>query len=131
MKVAFDIDDTLYKIVKDEDHRIKGVGAMCACGLHVKQELDHDMSQIVESLLESGHEVILWSAGGVEYVNDFIRRFRPAWQYKVTVLPKESGHNIDVCFDDQEVDLAKTVLRIKREHADHWQEFLPGRSKGV
>lgn len=121
-RISFDIDDTLWKLVKDENpNRISGVGAMCACGMRVKQEVDQNMVDLVHSLILD-HEVFLWSAGGVEYAKNWIKRFAPAWESLVQVIPKEKGHNIDICFDDQEVDLAPILLRIKREHADHWHE---------
>lgn len=121
-RISFDIDDTLWKLVEDKDPRPAGVGAMCACGVPVKQELDEDMCQLVEDLFEAGNEVNLWSAGGVEYAKNWVKRFKPQWEGLIGVLPKAGGHNVDICFDDQEVDLATILLRIKREHADHWKD---------
>lgn len=121
MRIAFDIDDTLYKLVKDESPSpIAGVGAICACGMHIKQVKDEGLMSIAHALILNGDDVFLWSAGGVKYVENWIKRWAPAWEGLVKIIPKEKGHDIDICFDDQEVDLAKTVLRIKREHAGHW-----------
>lgn len=122
MRIAADIDDTLWRLVEDKDPRVKGVGAMCACGMPVKQEVDQAMMDMIHTFILNGDEVFLWSAGGVEYAKSWIRRFAPAWESLVTVIPKEKGHNIDICIDDQEVDLANILLRIKRPHADHWHE---------
>ena len=121
MRIAVDIDDCLWELIEDTSPRIKGVGARCACGMPMKQEVDRNMKALVHSLIPD-HEVFLWSAGGVEYVKDWIWRFAPAWESLVTVIPKEGGHNIDIAIDDQVVDLATTLLRIKRPHADHWSE---------
>ncbi len=95
---------------------------MCACGIPVKQEVDQVMVDLVSTLILD-HEVFLWSAGGVKYAQSWIDRFAPAWwTLGVEVIPKEKGQNIDICIDDQDVDLAPIVLRIKREHADHWHD---------
>jgi hypothetical protein len=121
-RIAFDLDDTLWMLVEDKEPRIEGVGAMCACGTPVKQEVDPLMMAFVQDLFWGDNEVFLWSAGGVEYVNNWIDRFAPAWKLLVQVISKEKGHNIDICFDDQDVDLATVNFRIKREHSDHWHE---------
>lgn len=120
-RYAVDIDDTLWAIVEDTDPRPEGVGAMCACGMPVKQEPDKLLIELVHALITNGDNVFLWSAGGVEYVKGWIRRFAPAWEGLVEVIPKEKGHDIDISIDDQVVDLAKVNLRVTRPHADHWQ----------
>lgn len=120
MRIATDIDDVLWKLVEDQDSRVEGIGAKCACGMNVKQEVDHLMVDFVHSLILDGNDVFVWSAGGVDYAKNWVKRFAPAWESLVEVIPKEKGHDIDVCFDDQDVDLATINLRVKREHADHW-----------
>lgn len=122
MRIAFDLDDTLWKIVEDTQPRLHGVGAMCACGVPVRQEVDQELSSLVHSLIVADHKVIIWSAGGVEYVKNWIRTFSPGWEASVEILPKEAGHDIDITIDDQEITLGKVNLRVKREHADHWQQ---------
>ncbi len=123
MRIAFDIDDTLWKLVKDEHPRIEGIGAMCACGIPVKQEEDKTMIELLEVLtLDLNTEVFLWSAGGVQYAEAWVKRHIQHLEEYIKVIPKEKGHDIDICFDDQDVDLAKIVLRVKREHADHWHD---------
>lgn len=120
-RYAFDIDDTLWSIIEDTDPRPTSIGATCACGTPVKQEPDKLLMELVHTLITNGDNVFLWSAGGVEYVKDWIRRFAPAWAGLVEVIPKERGHDIDISIDDQAVDLAKINLRVNRPHADHWQ----------
>jgi|ERR1035437_1152292 hypothetical protein len=121
MRIAIDLDDTLWKLVEDTDRKPGDLGAMCACGMPMKQIVDQTLVDLVHSLIPD-HEVFLWSAGGIEYVKDWIKRFTPAWEGLVGVIPKEKGQNIDLCVDDQEVDLATVLLRVKRVHSDHWQE---------
>jgi hypothetical protein len=121
-RISFDIDDTLWKLVEDKEPRIDGVGARCSCGVPVKQEVDQAMVDFVHNLILAGNEVFLWSAGGVDYVKNWISRFAPAWASLVGVIPKEKGHNIDFCFDDQKVDLARVNFIVVREHANHWED---------
>lgn len=122
MRVAFDIDDTLFKLVEDKDRKEGEMGARCSCGVALKQEPDLLMIDIAHELVTGGHSVFLWSAGGVDHAMEFIHKHAPAWEGLVKVIPKTSGQDIDVCFDDQDVDLASVNLRIKREHSDHWGE---------
>ena len=121
-RIAFDIDDVLWKIVEDTDPRVEGVGAVCTCGMKVKQVPDEAMMAFVQDLVFGDNKIFLWSAGGVDYVKDWIEKYAPAWKLLVEVIPKEKGQNMDFCFDDQEVDLATTNFRVAREHSDHWQE---------
>lgn len=124
MKIAFDIDDTLFKLVKDEDqNRLAGVGAQCACGEPLKQVPDDMLVAFVHQLLlDPENQVFLWSAGGRAHCEGFIARFAPAWRGIVGILDKEQNQDIDICFDDQDVSLAKVNLRVKREHANHWEK---------
>lgn len=121
MRIAFDIDDTLYKLVRDDSPRpFPGVGANCICGTHLRQEVDETMMALAHTLaLDPANDVFFWSAGGVEYAHSFIRRFCPAMASLVSVIEKKANQQIDICFDDQPVDLATINLRLTREHADH------------
>lgn len=123
MRIAFDIDDTLWKLVPDTERVFEGVGARCQCGANLKQEPDPEMILLVESLMQAGDQVFFWSAGGMEHARNFLRTHCKAWEILIDILPKEAGQNIDICFDDQEVKLATINLRVDREHANHWQEF--------
>lgn len=127
LRIAFDIDDTLFKLVEDTEPRHPGLGANCPCGVNLKQIPDGQMIALAHQLvLDPDNEVFLWSAGGVDHCQKFIDRFAPAWNSLVKILQKGEGQNIDICFDDQDVNLATTNLRIRREHSNHWQEFGPG-----
>lgn len=127
MRIAFDIDDTLFKLVLDEERTIPGVGARCICGVALKQEPDEYLVQLAHQLITNpDNQVYLWSAGGVDHVNKFIDRYCPAWKLLVNVIVKAKGQGMDICFDDQNVDLAEINLRVKREHADHWEGYDTG-----
>ena len=120
MRIACDIDDTLWMLVKDDSPRpISGVGTICACGVPLKQVKDDILVKFIHSLILERHDIFLWSAGGVEFVRQWVKLNAPAWDGLVEIIPKEKGHDIDICFDDMEVDLAKVNLRIKRDHSDH------------
>lgn len=122
MRIAFDIDDTLFKLVEDTKPRFPGVGANCPCGTMLTQEVDGMMLNLAHQLaLNPENEVFFWSAGGIDHVNNFIRRFCPELAPHITVIQKGEGQNMDVSFDDQPVKLATLNLRIAREHSDHWQ----------
>lgn len=120
MRIAVDIDDTLWKLVRDDSPRIEGVGAVCACGVPLKQEVDKLLIEFVHSLIVNGDKVFIWSAGGVDHARNFIKKFAPAWELLVEVIPKEEGHDIDITIDDQLITLGKINLRVWREHSDHF-----------
>lgn len=91
MRVAFDVDNTIIK--KNEN----GLDVPC-----------YPVLNLLIALQAVGVEVYLWSGGGLEYVNH--------WKEKlgldVKILIKEKTDFIDVCFDDQEVDLAKINVKL-------------------
>lgn len=120
MRIAFDIDDTLFKLVEDKEPRLfDGVGVWCSCGTPLKQELDKDMFTLFMLLLETGNEMFIWSAGGMDYATKFASKYFLPYLDRITVLQKGEGHGIDMCFDDQPVKLARINMRVAREHSDH------------
>lgn len=88
MRVAFDVDGTI--VGTNETARTEVVRIMMMC---VKQ----------------GHEVIIWSGGGKFYAEARARQFGleafPCFQ-------KDKALDVDLCFDDMEVDLAKLNIQI-------------------
>lgn len=97
MKIAFDVDDTLIipRIVTD---------------LPVDTP-SYDTIAIYRWFQSQGHHMIIWSGGGPDYAR--------MWAEKLGLKPdeirvKEKGEDVDVCFDDCIVDLAKTNIRVKR-----------------
>jgi len=96
LKVCFDIDDTLYKI-----------------RLHKRDQVpDYDLIQVLRWFCQNGDEVFVWSAGGIEYANIFVRKL--GLDDIVTVVEKGS-FKPDIAFDDCETKLGKVDVRIKRE----------------
>lgn len=58
-----------------------------------------------------GYEVGVWSGGGVDYAKTWAEKLglKPDM-----VLVKEKREDIDLCFDDCNVDLAKVNIKVKR-----------------
>ena len=102
-KIAFDIDDTLAKIV--------------AQGQEYVQVPDYDLIQVMRWFINNGDEVYVWSAGGVDYAQMWLRKL--GLTDSVTVIPKvdlgETHPNMDIAFDDCETKLAKVDIIVKRK----------------
>jgi len=96
IKIAFGIDDTLYKIRLDKRDQIP----------------DYDLIQVLRWFHRNGDDVYVWSAGGIDYAKTFVRKL--GLDDLVTVVAKGSFIP-DIAFDDCETDLAKVDIRIERE----------------
>jgi len=97
MKVAFDIDDTL--LVPSV---VYGHGA---------DTPNYGNIAVYKWFQAQGNEMILWSGSGTDWAQ--------AWGEKFGLMPfvvrvKEKSDDIDICFDDCVVDLAKVNVRVKR-----------------
>ena len=97
MKIAFDIDDTLL---------IPSI----ATGLD-RDTPNYDVIDIYKWFQKQGYDMILWSGSGVDWAK--------TWGEKLGLQPfsvriKEQSLDIDIAFDDCDVELAKTNIRVKR-----------------
>ncbi len=102
MKIAFDIDDTLYKIRLDKRDQIP----------------DYDLIQVLKWFHKNGDEVYVWSAGGLDYAKTFVRKL--GLDDFVTVIRKRDYRSndipeMDIAFDDCETNLAKVDILVRRE----------------
>lgn len=93
MKVAFDVDGTL--IVPDEK-----------LGMDVP---NYEVINIYKIFKNRGNHMIIWSGSG----NDYAKR----WSEKLGLHPneiktKKKSQDVDVAFDDQEVDLAEINIQV-------------------
>jgi hydroxymethylpyrimidine pyrophosphatase-like HAD family hydrolase len=93
MIVAFDIDGTL--IDYNDEPRKKIISLL----------------KIFKSF---GHKIIVWSGGGKDYASLLISRlkldkFVDEYHSKVS---HPYGKNVDICFDDEEVSLAKLNIKV-------------------
>lgn len=105
MKIAFDVDDTIYKI----DHNNPEGG----------QIPDYDLIGVLRWFYENGDDVYVWSAGGVDYAKQIVRKLG-LQKYVHSVIPKvklgddSNPYKIDIAFDDCETKLAKVDVLVKR-----------------
>lgn len=97
MKVAFDVDDTL-------------IIPSIATGLPIDTP-NYETIALYNWFKKQGCCMIIWSGGGVDYAR--------MWGEKLGLKPdqvivKEKCADIDICFDDCDVDLAKVNVKVKR-----------------
>jgi hypothetical protein len=123
--VAFDIDDTLYKVIDDgpmlstEKDRVDVMaGKEVPHKFH--QALDYEMINLLRWYQKNGDRVVVWSAGGVDYAINFVNKFGLQEDTGIEIWTKElkkredESFVVDVCYDDQEVHLAKVNIRVRR-----------------
>lgn len=109
LKVAFDIDDTLWKIdVK-----------------HNRQVPDYALINVLLWFVNNGDQVFVWSAGGMDYAQTIVDKL--GLTDYVTVIPKNGEYldqlrgpikareKMDIAFDDVDTSLAKVDVKVKRE----------------
>lgn len=95
--VAFDIDDTLI--------------VPCVATGFDRDTPNYENIAMYKHLQFLGCNMVLWSGSGMDWAQ--------TWGEKLglqpfTVLPKEKNPDVDICFDDCEVDLAKVNIRVSR-----------------
>jgi phosphoserine phosphatase len=114
MNVAFDIDDTLWKV-----QIRKSKGAVLG-----EQVPDFDVIQVLRWFAANGDHVYVWSAGGTDYAQQIVDKL--GITDLVEVIPKhrqrgEFDPYIDLSFDDEDVILGAANCRVKR--ADHEETY--------
>lgn len=97
MKIAFDIDDCI-------------IIPAIATGLPIDTP-NYEVIAVYRWFQAQGNYMICWSGGGVDYAR--------MWAEKLGLKPDEirvktKSEDIDLCFDDCDVDLAKVNVRVKR-----------------
>ena len=101
-RVAFDVDDTLWK---------------CRYNPRLDQIPDYDLIQVLRWHVLNRDEVYVWSAGGVDYAQTIMKKL--GLDTIVVVIEKEPRQDfIDICYDDEKVDLAKVNIQVYREPID-------------
>lgn len=105
MKIAFDIDDTL--IVPN-----------VAQG-YANDTPNYDTIAILRWFQAQGHEIILWSGSGNDWAHTWgeklgLQPFTVMKKEKVLTLGDLKEPEIDIAFDDCDVDLAKVNIKVKR-----------------
>lgn len=100
MKVAFDIDDTILVPSVAMGNGVSGYNVP-----------NYNVIAIYKWFQEQGHEMILWSGSGIDWAKTWGEKFDLV---PFTVRVKEKSEDVDICFDDCIVDLAKVNIRVKR-----------------
>ena len=123
MKIAFDVDDTLIVpaiALADEPHPYIGMyGAVP----------NYEVIKIYKWFQDQGNFMIIWSGGGVDYARTWAEKLglKPdeIREKKADIVCKNGGvcndtectehdYDVDICFDDCDVDLAKVNVKVKR-----------------
>lgn len=97
MKIAFDMDDTL-------------IVPSVALGFE-RDTPNYETIAIYKWFRAQGHHMIIWSGSGIDYAKQ--------WAEKLGLCAdefaeKEKREDIDIAFDDCDVDLAKVNIKVKR-----------------
>jgi hypothetical protein len=97
MKIAFDVDDTL-------------LVPSVASGLG-RDTPNYENIALYRWFQAQGHHMIIWSGSGVDWATTWAEKFGlTADEFPL----KQKRDDVDICFDDCEVDLAKVNVRVKR-----------------
>lgn len=99
MKIAFDIDDTIL---------IPSV----ASGFG-NDTPNYETIVILKWFQDQGHEIVLWSGSGVDWAKKWGEKFG---LQPFEVRPKQKSEDIDIAFDDCDVDLGKVNVKVKRSN---------------
>lgn len=97
MKIAFDVDDTL-------------IIPSVATGLDMDTP-NYEVIALYKWFQSQGHYMIVWSGSGCDYAL--------MWANKLGLQPdnvwvKRKSDEVDIAFDDCDVDLAKVNIKVKR-----------------
>lgn len=108
MKIAFDIDDTI--LIPSVALTKKGVFETYE-RTSAYDVPNYEMITVLQFFQAQGAEIILWSGSGIDWAKTWGEKFG---LMPFTVRMKQKSEDIDICFDDCVVDLAKVNVRVKR-----------------
>jgi hypothetical protein len=97
MKIAFDVDDTL-------------IIPPCVNCLDTDTP-NYETIALYKWFQNQGNDMIIWSGSGLDWAK--------RWAEKLGLAPceirmKQKSDDIDICFDDCDVNLAKVNVKVKR-----------------
>lgn len=100
MKIAFDVDDTL---IIPAVANVNGY----------KDAPNYEVIALYRFFEAQGHHMIIWSGSGMDWAETWANKLGLRYDQ---ILPKEKPElfDIDICFDDCDVDLATVNVRVKR-----------------
>lgn len=96
MKIAFDIDDTLWK---------------CVWRPRLSQVPDYDLIQVLRWFYNNGDTIYFWSAAGIDYTQTIIDKLGLT-EYGHVI--RKGSMQVDIAFDDEETKLGKIDVRVNR-----------------
>ncbi len=99
MKIAFDVDDTLI------------VPSVAMTDNGGRDTPNYDTIALYKWFQAQGYYMIIWSGSGVDWAI--------MWNEKLglqadEIRIKQKSDDVDICFDDCDVDLAKVNVKVKR-----------------
>ena len=94
--IAFDVDDTL-------------IVPSVATGLNIDTP-NYENIALFKWFASQGHHMIIWSGSGI----DWATRWAEKLGLKAEIRVKEKSEDVDIAFDDCEVDLAKVNIKVTR-----------------
>jgi len=97
MKIAFDVDDTL-------------IIPPCVNGLDIDTP-NYEVINLYKWFQSQGHDMIVWSGSGLDWAKRWSEKLGLS---SCEIRRKEKSLDIDICFDDCDVDLAKVNIKVKR-----------------
>ena len=119
MRIAFDLDDTLWKVIhgcSDDCEFRQQHPSERICDVHLrttKQVPDYELIAVLKWFYQNGDYIHVWSAGGVDYAQTIVDKL--GLEKMVTVIPKGSSEDMDLTFDDEAVTLGKVNIKVKRK----------------
>lgn len=106
LKIAFDVDDTLIVPTVALPKIKHESGAMFLDGVP-----NYPVIEVYRFFKGQGHHMIVWSGGGIDYAT---RQAEKLGLEPDEVRLKSKGEDIDIAFDDCDVDLAKVNIKVMR-----------------
>lgn len=106
MKIAFDVDGTLINAYSIPPFM---VGSKNPWNKMVRNTWVIDM---LIGFRQADHYIIVWSGGGKQYAEQVCRDLGIEKFVHECWSKTDNDGSIDICFDDQEVKLAKTNIRV-------------------
>lgn len=104
LKIAFDVDDTLIVpacAFQDEPHPYCGITGAVP---------NYPVISMFHFLEAQGNEMFIWSGGGVDYARTWAEKLG----LNAHIIQKGKRLDMDIAFDDCDVDLAIVNIKVKR-----------------
>lgn len=100
MKIAFDVDDTILVPSIVSGNGISGDNVP-----------NYEVIAVYRFFQSQGHHMIIWSGSGIDWAKRWGQKFGLE---PFEVRMKQKSEDVDICFDDCTVDLAKVNVKVKR-----------------